>query len=130
MISYKENHKDFRFTIWTISVLCEKINDSDYFPSHFFAEYSGPIAKCRYEEFFVGLNYLWPLIKFDAHWSILDPWRKFISFFNLKLQANRVKKSEKYLAIHGINRFLLMFDRFTISFKIFSIPKKVRRTEF
>ena len=59
MISYKENHKDFRFTFRTMSVLCEKINDSDYFPSHLFAEYSGPIAKCiyRYEEFFVGLNY-------------------------------------------------------------------------
>jgi hypothetical protein len=47
MISYKENHKDFRFrfTFRTISVLCEKINDSDYFPSHLFADYSGPITK-------------------------------------------------------------------------------------
>jgi hypothetical protein len=60
MISYKENHKDFRFTFRTISVLCEKINDSDYFPSHLFADYSGPITKglentlshCRYEIFF------------------------------------------------------------------------------
>ena len=45
MISYKENHKDFRFTFRTISILCEKLNDSDYFPSHLFADYSGPITK-------------------------------------------------------------------------------------
>jgi hypothetical protein len=48
MISYKENHKDFRFnrfTFRTISVLCEKINDSDHFPSHLFADYSRPITK-------------------------------------------------------------------------------------
>jgi hypothetical protein len=47
MISNKENHKDFRFrfTFRTIFVLCEKIKDSDYFPSHLFADYSGPTTK-------------------------------------------------------------------------------------
>ena len=45
MISYKENHKDFWFTFGTISVLCDKINDSDNFPSHLFADYSRPITK-------------------------------------------------------------------------------------
>jgi hypothetical protein len=65
MISYKENHKDFRFTLRTISVLCKKINDSDYFPSHLLADYSGPITKGLRKYFrllpkrrlFAGLNF-------------------------------------------------------------------------
>jgi hypothetical protein len=45
VISYKEIHKDFRITFRTISVLCDKINDSDNFLSHLFADYSLPITE-------------------------------------------------------------------------------------
>jgi hypothetical protein len=55
MIIYKENHKDL--------MLCDKINDSDYFPSHLFADYSRPITKGlrkhRYESLPIRRIFCW-----------------------------------------------------------------------
>jgi hypothetical protein len=63
MISYKKNHKDFWLTFGTISVLCDKINDSGYFPSHLFANYSRPISKGsrkhRYESLLIRRIFCW-----------------------------------------------------------------------
>ncbi len=45
MISYLIIHKDFRFAFRTISDLCKKYNDFEYFPYHLLADNSDPIIK-------------------------------------------------------------------------------------
>jgi hypothetical protein len=71
MISYKENHKDFWFTFGTISVLRDKINDSDYFPSHLFADYSRQITKGlrkhRYESLPIRRIFCWAQFFLTPH---------------------------------------------------------------